>query len=73
MSAGPLQKVRAFFAYFGRVLFGNLPIAADVPVHFDPEAAYRLRENYQRENGFRGERLVAQLGNGGVLRKNPME
>lgn len=62
---GALTKLRAIFGYFGRVLFGNLPNVADVPLKFDPEAAYRLREKYQRRFGYRGEQLIELLGKGG--------
>lgn len=64
-SAGPLSKVRAIVGYVSGVLFGNLANEPEIPVLFHPDAAYRLREQYQRQFGYRGEQLIEQLGRGG--------
>lgn len=62
--AGPFVKARVVLEYVSTVLFGNLPGQAEIPVYFHPEAAYRSRAKFQRQHGYRGDRLVAGLGRG---------
>lgn len=65
-TVGALAKVRAIFGYWGAVLFGNLPgLEPEIPVSFHPEAAYRQRVQYERKFGYRGARLIEQLGRAG--------
>lgn len=53
--------------YFRGVVLGNTGYEArSVPFVFHPTAEH-LREKFQQKHGYRGEKLVEQLGNGEYL------
>ncbi|XP_062550015.1 uncharacterized protein LOC134214711 [Armigeres subalbatus] len=56
------QKAAAVFKYFKDVAVG--PPMRNYGVRFDEKRALRLRSAYQKQFGYRGENLVALIGNG---------
>ncbi|XP_053686926.1 uncharacterized protein LOC128736467 [Sabethes cyaneus] len=58
------QRAKAVYGYFRNVLLGH-PIQKNtynIPV--DPKRGLQLRAAYQRQFGYRGQNLVALIGNG---------
>lgn len=63
-----LQKAKAVAIYFRNVLLGNTGYEArSVPFVFQPTVE-NLRDKFQQKYGFRGEKLLEQLGNGEFLK-----
>nr|XP_055612399.1 uncharacterized protein LOC129758799 [Uranotaenia lowii] len=58
------EQAKAMFTYFGRVLLGHPLQQNTYNIPFDPERGLRLRQAYQRQFGYRGENLIALIGNG---------
>lgn len=52
------------FSSFWAPLFDRRILNYRVDAKFDPDVGKNNREEYQRKNGFRGEALIANLGNG---------
>ncbi|KAG4073262.1 hypothetical protein HA402_008608 [Bradysia odoriphaga] len=58
------NRVKAMMAYFAEVILGGAKYQRDIAVHFHPDTGAKSRYNYQQKFGYRGERLIAALGNG---------
>lgn len=65
---GPIKdgvnRAKAIYQYLKGVAFGNPEQEIKMKFEIDPEFGERWSDSYQRINGFRGEKLVEELGNG---------
>ncbi|XP_058828434.1 uncharacterized protein LOC131688262 [Topomyia yanbarensis] len=58
------QRVKAIYRYFRTVYLGH-PIQRNIyNIPVDPKRGLQLRAAYQRQFGYRGENLIALIGNG---------
>ncbi|XP_039452015.1 uncharacterized protein LOC120430953 [Culex pipiens pallens] len=58
------EKGKAVYTYFRNLFLGHPVQQNTYQIVFDPERGQRLREAYQRQFGYRGENLIAYIGNG---------
>lgn len=59
-----LQKAKAISVYVSNVLFGHPGQQQLMAFVFDPEFGKKWQPAFQRQFGYRGENLIALLGNG---------
>ncbi|XP_035906805.1 uncharacterized protein LOC118509773 [Anopheles stephensi] len=62
--ASVAQKAIAVVTYFHNLLAGHPVQEQRYYIPFDPNRAMQLRGAYQRQFGYRGENLIALIGNG---------
>uniref|UniRef100_A0A182T8F1 Uncharacterized protein n=1 Tax=Anopheles maculatus TaxID=74869 RepID=A0A182T8F1_9DIPT len=62
--ASVAQKAIAVVTYFHNLLAGHPVQEQRYYIPFDPNRALQLRGAYQRQFGYRGENLIALIGNG---------
>lgn len=62
--ASVAQKALAVVSYFHNLIAGHPVQEMRYYIPFDPNRAQQLRGAYQRQFGYRGENLIALIGNG---------
>ncbi|XP_050072719.1 uncharacterized protein LOC126560812 [Anopheles maculipalpis] len=62
--ASVAQKAIAVVTYFHNLIAGHPVQEMRYYIPFDPNRAMQLRGAYQRQFGYRGENLIALIGNG---------
>lgn len=61
-----INRAKAIYKYLKAVVAGNPEHEIKTRFEFDPEFGQRWSDSYQKTNGFRGEKLVEDLGNGKI-------